>query len=99
MVTHSHHLRNDRLACPFDAKDLCQLLKVVRRSLTDREDSVAEPSHAQSTELLIKERNSELTCQQRNVLDNGQANTPLLVFGELDDGGEKRLRKQVDSDD
>lgn len=99
MVTHSHHLWNDRLACPLDSEDLRQLLQVVSRSLTDREDGVTKPSHAQSAELLVEELNSQLACQQRDVLDDGQANAPLLVFGELNDRGEERLREKVDTDD
>lgn len=99
MVTHSHHLGNDRLACPLDSEDLRKLLQIVRRGLADGEDGVSKPSHAQGAELLVKELNPELTRQQRNVFDDGQANAPLLVLRKLDDRGQERLRQQINSDD
>lgn len=91
MIAHSHHLGNNGLACPLHAKDLGQLLEVVRRRLANREDGVAQPPHAQGTQLLIEELNSELAGQQGDVLDDSQANTPLFVFGQLDDCGQQRL--------
>jgi hypothetical protein len=97
--SHSEHLRNDRLARPLDAKDVGQLLEVDGRRLTDGEDVVAEPGHAKLAELVVKELDAELGCEEGDILDDGLADTPLLVFGEVDDGGEEGLREEVDADD
>lgn len=91
VIAHSHHLGNDCFAGPLDAKDLGKFLQVTGRSLTNGEDSVAKPTHAKATQLVIKELNTELACQQRDIFDDGQANSPLLVFGKLDDRRKKRL--------
>lgn len=91
MVTHGHHLGNDGFAGPLDSKDLRQLLEVVGGRLTDGEDGVTEPLHAQVAQLLIKEADTKLAGEQGNVFNNGQANAPLLVLGESDDGRKQRL--------
>ena len=41
-------------------------------------------------QLFVEKIDAELRGQQRNVLDDGQAHTPLAVLGELDDGGQER---------
>lgn len=97
MVTHLHDPRDDGLAGPLDAKHLSQLLQVVRGRLSDREDGVAKPTHAQGAELLVKELHTQLASQQGDVLDDGEAHTPLLVLGQLDDGGQEGLREEVDA--
>lgn len=71
----------------------------MRGRLTDRENGVAEPAHAQTAELLVEELDAELAGKQRNVLDDGQPDAPLLVLGELDNGREQRLGKEVDAND
>lgn len=81
MVAHSHDLGNDRLAGPFHAKHLRQLLEIVGSGLTDREDSVAKPAHAQVAQLLVEELNTKLAGKKRDVLDDGKSYTPLLVLG------------------
>lgn len=88
MGAHSHHFRNDGLAGPLDAEDLGQLLEVAGRGISDREDRVTQPPHAQRTQFLIEELHPELAGKKRDVLNYGQSHSPLLVFGELDDGRE-----------
>jgi hypothetical protein len=60
VLAHSHHLRNNGIIGPLNAENLGQLLQVLGRRLTDREDGVAKPAHAQAAELLIKELYTEL---------------------------------------
>ena len=99
VVAKGHDLGNDCLVGPFDAEDFCQLLQVVCGSLADGEDGIAEPTHAEVAKFLVKELHTKLAGQQRNVLDDSQANPPLLVFSQLNNGREKRLRQQLDPDD
>lgn len=99
MIAHSHHLGDDRLTCPLNPENFGQFFKIVGRCLADGEHRITEPSHTQGTELLVEELNSELACQQRDILDDGQANPPLFVLGELNDGWEERLREKVDTND
>jgi len=80
VIAHGHHLGDNGLTRPIDTKDLCKLLQIVCRCLTDGEDSVTEPAHTEGTQLLIEELDTQLARQQRDVLDDGQANTPLLVL-------------------
>lgn len=99
MRTHGHDLGNDGFTSPLDAKDLGQLLEVVRCGLPDRKDRVTQPAHAQSTELLVEEFDTQLTCQERDILDDSKSDSPLLVLGKLCDGGEKRLGEEINSND
>jgi hypothetical protein len=99
LVAHSHNLRDDGLSRPVDTEDLSQLLQVLGSGLADRVDGVSQPAHTEVAELLVKELNTKLLGEKRNVLNDGQSDTPLLVFRELDDRGEKGLRKKLDSDD
>lgn len=91
MVAHSHHLGNNGLAGPLHTKDLSELLQVVGCGLTDGEDSVSKPPHAQRAELLVKEFDSKLARQQRDVLDYGETHAPLLVLSKLDNRRQERL--------
>lgn len=86
VLGHGRDLWHDRLARPLDAKDLCELLEVLRAGLTDAEDRVAEPGHAECAELLVEELDAQLACEQRDVLDDCQTHAPLLVLGELHNG-------------
>ena len=86
MRAHSHHLRNYRFAGPLNAEDLSKLLQVMSRSFTDGEDGVSEPTHAQRTQLLVEELNSELASEKGDVLDDSEPNSPLLVLRKLHDG-------------
>jgi len=99
VLGHGGHFRHDRLACPLDAEDLCKLLEVLRAGFADAKHGVAEPRHTERAELLVKEFDAQLACEKRDVLDDGQTHTPLLVFRKLHDGWEERLREQVDTND
>jgi hypothetical protein len=99
VLAHSHDLGYNGLVRPLDAEHFGQFLEILSRGLTDREDGVTEPAHTQAAELLVEELDAELRCEKRNVFDDGQSNAPLLVFGELDNGGKEGLREQLDSDD
>lgn len=99
MLTHGHDLGDNCLVGPLNAKHLCELLQVLSRGLTDRENGVAEPAHAQAAELLVEELDAELRGKKGNVFDDGETDTPLLVFGELDNGGEEGLGKKLDAND
>lgn len=96
---HREDLRNDGSARPLYAEDLRQLLEVDRRALSDAEDVVTEPAHAEVAELVVEELNAELGGEQRNVLDDGLSDSPLLVLSEIDDGRKQGLREEVDADD
>lgn len=98
-MAHLHDLGDDRILRPVDAKHLGELAQVDRRSLADGKDGVAEPPHAEVGKLLVEEGDAELLGEERDVLDDGLPNAPLLVFGELDDGGQKSLREELDADD
>lgn len=91
MLGHSRHLRNNVAGGPLHTKHLRKLLQILRAGLTDAEDGVAEPRHAQRVELLVEELDAKLAGQQRDVLDDGEPDTPVLVLGQLHDGREKRL--------
>lgn len=84
MGSHSHDLWNDGLIRPLDTKDFRKLLEVMGCSFTDRENGVTQPGHTECCQFLVKELDTELTCQKRDVLDNRQSNSPLLVLGKLD---------------
>ena len=98
MLCHDGNLGHDGRARPLDAKDFRKLLQVLRASFPNAEDGVAEPGHAERAEFLVEELDAELGSQERYVLDDGQAHSPLLVFRKLDDGREKGLREQVNAD-
>lgn len=98
MCSHGHNLRDDSLICPFDAKHLSELLEVVRSRLTDREDGVTQPGHAQRGELLIEEFHAQLASKEWDVLNDGQSDAPLLILSELHNSGEEGLREEVDAD-
>lgn len=99
MSSHGHHLGHNGLVRPVDTKDLSKLLKVLGGSLANREDSVSEPAHAQAAELLIEELHTELAGKKRHVFDDSKADTPLLVFCQLDDSGEEGLGEKLDAND
>lgn len=86
VAAHSHYLGNDLLTCPLYAKHLRQLLQVVCSSLANGEDSVSQPAHAQAAELFVEKFDAKLAGKQWDILDNGETHSPLLIFGQLDDG-------------
>jgi hypothetical protein len=67
--------------------------------LTNGEDGVAEPAHAEIAELFIEELDAKLTGEKGNVFNDSEAHAPLLVLGQLNNSREERLRKKVDADD
>lgn len=99
MLAHCHDLGDDRFVGPFNTEDFSELLQVLCRGFTDRKHSVTQPAHAQAAELLIKELDAELRGEEGDIFDNGEANTPLLVFSELNDSGEKGLREKLNAND
>ena len=82
---------------PVNTKDLCQFLEVLSCCLPDGEDSVSKPAHAEVSKLLIEESHAQLLSQERDVLDDGQSHTPLLVFGKSHDRREKGLGEELDA--
>lgn len=99
MLSHGHDLGNDRPLGPVHTKHFRELSQVLSGSLTDGEDCISQPSHAQIAQLLIKEFDAELAGEQRNVFDNCKADSPLFVLGQLYDSREERLRQEVDPND
>lgn len=99
MLAHGHDLGDDGLVGPLNTEDLCELLQVLGRSLADGENSVAEPAHAQTAELFVKELDAELRSKKGNVFDDCETDTPLLVLSELDNGGEEGLREELNAND
>lgn len=91
-------MRNDSPSGPLDAEDLGQLLEVDGCALTNAENVVSEPTHAKVAELVVEELDAELRREERNVLNDGLSHAPLLVFGKVNDGRQKRLREQVNAD-
>lgn len=55
MLTHGHDLGYDGFSRPVDTEDLGQSLQIIGTGLTDAEDGIAEPAHAKTAQLLIKE--------------------------------------------
>lgn len=99
MLSHSHDLRDDRPLGPVNAEYFRELPKILRSGLSNREDSVTKPPHAEITELLIEELDTQLAGKQRDVFDDGKADSPLLILSQLNNSGEKRLRKQFNAND
>lgn len=92
MLTHGHDLGDDCLVGPFNTENFCELLQVLSRSLTNGENGVTQPAHAQAAKLLVEELDAKLRGKEGNVFDDSETDTPLLVLGELDNGGKERLR-------
>ena len=83
VLPHSHDLGNDGLIGPVNAKYFSELLEILGGCFSDGKDGVAEPAHAQGAELLVKELNAKLTCQEGDIFDDGKSNPPLFIFGKL----------------
>jgi hypothetical protein len=91
MLTHGHDLGDNGIIGPLDTENFSEFLQVLSGRFTDREDGIAEPAHAQAAKLLVEELHAELRRQKWDVFDDGQSHAPLLVFGELNNGGEQGL--------
>ena len=93
MFSHSHDFWDDGLFGPVYSKDLGELLQILCSCFADGEHGIAKPVHTKAGELLVEEIHAQLTSEQRNVLDDGQPDTPLLVLGQLNDCRKKGLRE------
>jgi hypothetical protein len=87
VIAHRQHLWNNGGFCPLDAKDVRQLFEIDRGGLADGKDGIAEPGHAELAELVIEKVDAELRGEQGNVFNDGLADAPLFVLGELHHGG------------
>lgn len=91
VLSHGHHLRDNRTLRPLHSKHFGQLPQVSGCCLANGEDSIAEPSHAKITKLLIEKLNAQLASEKRDVFDDSKSDTPLLIFGQLNNSGQERL--------
>lgn len=91
LIAHGHDFGYNRLSRPLDAKDFCEFLEVESGGLTNAEDGVAQPGHAEISELLVEELDAQLGGEKRDVLDDGETDTPLLILGELNNCWKQRL--------
>lgn len=87
---------NGRLG-PLDTKDIRQLFEVNCSSFPDRKHGIAQPRHAERPELVVKELDTELLSEKRDIFDDSLTDSPLLILGKSHDGGEERLRETVDT--
>lgn len=99
VLAHLHDLRQDRPLGPVDPENVGQLFQVDCSRFSDAEHGISQPCHAQAPELFVEELHAELRGEQGDVLDDGLTDTPLLVLGELHDGGQKRSRELLDAND
>lgn len=98
VLSHGHDLGNNRALGPFDSENLGQLSQVGGSGLTNGEDGITKPPHAKVTKLLIEELNAQLAGKQGDIFDDGKTDSPLLVLGQLDNCGKKRLRQKINAD-
>lgn len=89
MLAHLDDLGQDRSLGPVHTENVGQLFQVDRGRLSDAKDGVSQPGHAEAPELFVKELHAELRREEGNVFDDGLTDTPLLVLGELHDGGQQ----------
>lgn len=89
MLAHGDNLWHNGAASPLYTKYFSELLQVLGRGFSDRENGITQPAHAQAAKLLVKELDTKLASKEWNVFDDGKSNAPLLVFCKLDDCGEK----------
>lgn len=89
MLAHLDDLGQNGSLGPIDTENVGQLFQVDRGRLSDAKDGVSQPGHAEAPELFVEKLHAELRCEEGNVLDDGLTNTPLLVLGELHDGGQQ----------
>jgi len=99
VLAHLDDLRQDGPLGPIDAKDVGQLFQIDRGRFSNAKHGIAQPGHAQAPELFVEKLHAELRSEQGNVLDDGLTDTPLLVLGELHDGGQEGGREFLDADD
>jgi hypothetical protein len=49
--------------------------------------------------LFIEEIDSQLAGKEGDVFNDGKSDSPLLIFGQLNDSGKKGLRQELDAND
>jgi len=97
VLSHGHNLRDNRFTSPLNSKDLGKFPEVMCGGFSDGEDSIAQPPHAETAQLLVEELDAQLACQKWDVIDNSKPYTPLLVFGKLNNSWEQRLGEEIDA--
>ena len=80
VLSHGHHLGDNRTLGPFHPKHFSQLPQVSGCRLPNGEDGIAEPSHAEVTKLLIEKLHTQLASKKGDIFDDGKSDTPLLIF-------------------
>lgn len=60
---------------------------------------IHEPRHTKRIEFLVKKVNSQLTCQQRHVLNDGQSYSPFGILCQFDNSWQQGLTQLLDPDD
>lgn len=98
MLSQGNDLRDNRRFGPFFPEYFCELLKILSSCLSNGENSVTKPPHTKIAKLLIEELHPELTGKKGNVFDYGKADSPLLVFSQLDNRWEQRLGEELNAD-
>jgi len=99
VLAHLDDLRQNRSLGPIDTENVGQLFQVDGGRLSYAEDGISQPGHTEASELFVKELHSQLGREQGDVFDDGLTNSPLLVFGELHDGGQESSGELLNSDD
>jgi len=83
---------------PFSAKHGAELGEVGSCCLPNGEHLISKPFHAEIAQFILKEFRAELSCQNGDMLNDRQTNSPLVVLRQIFDGGKQRLRQYVDAD-
>eukprot|EP00128_Syssomonas_multiformis_P009478 Colp12_sorted_trinity150504_noHs@19184 len=94
---HLQDLGNDGTLSPLSTEGLGETLQIKCGSLTNGVDAITQPCHTQVAELLIEKFDTQLAGQERSVLNDGKTNTPLAIFGQLNDGRQKRLGQKINT--
>ena len=81
------------------SREMTLHLQIVGCGLSDGEDMINQPSHAEAVQLLVEEVDPELASQERHVLYDGQSDPPLGVLRQLHYSGQQRLAQLLDADD
>ena len=76
MLPHTHDLRHNLHLRPINAKDVRQFLEVNGCRFAYTKDRIAQPRHAQVSELFIEERLAELCCEKGDILYDSLSDAP-----------------------
>ena len=63
VFAHYDNLRNNGVTRPPNSEDFSQLLQVLGSCFTYRENSITEPTHTKSAQLVVEEVLSKLACK------------------------------------